>query len=362
MSKNLSTLRSISGCGAKGPACFVVETHGLRLMLDLGHGPQPGLWPDVDGVGPVDALLLSHGHQDHAGGLKLLPKIGNPRLHTTEIVARRLPAGTDAALLPLQGAAEVLGIHVQTGRSGHAPGGIWIHLAIGDGLLYMGDYSLESALYAFDPPPPAATLILDASYGDYSTALASCQARFEPLFDIARVLLPVPEGGRGPEIALHLAHKGRELPHIDEAMRAGMQRLATVEAGSLHPGAAEEMGRIAATAPPIAAPHGVMLASRADGTAGESAQLIEMWEQQPDPDIVFTGYLPPGTPAARLTESGRARYLRWNVHPRLTDNAALVRAVGARTVLPAFGDARHGDAWRRAFSPAQLVMEGNVIL
>lgn len=355
-------LTAISGCGAKGPACFVIDAGAKRFMLDLGYGPQPGLWPDVDGVGRIDALLLSHGHRDHAGGLSLLPKIGNPPVYATDSVARLLPAGITARPLPLQGSTEVLGVGVRTGRSGHAPGGIWMHLAIGDGVLYMGDCSQESILYAFDPPPPAATLILDASYGDYSTALADCQRNFNPLFDAECVLLPVPEGGRGPEIALHLLREGRPLPRIDDAMRAALIRLADADRASLHDGASSALARLAAIAKSIDGPHGVMLASRADAAAGEAARLIAQWEHQPDPAIVFTGYLPPGTPAERLTSSGRARYLRWNVHPRLSDNTALVRAVGARTVLPAFGDARHLPAWRQAFAPAQVVLAQTVAL
>src|SRR6185503_2386830 len=114
------TLRIISGVGAKGPACFLLEAQGKRLMLDLGYGPQPGLWPNVDDVGRVDALLLSHSHKDHIGGL---------------------------SPLPIQGRGEVLGIPVDTGRNGHAPGGIWMRFHGGTGLLYTGDYSTESALY-----------------------------------------------------------------------------------------------------------------------------------------------------------------------------------------------------------------------
>src|SRR5215475_4055273 len=91
MSTGSAALRLISGVGAKGPACFLLETAGLRIMLDLGEGPPPGLLPHVNSLGPVDALVLSHGHKDHIGGLALLPALGNPPVYATAIVARSLP-------------------------------------------------------------------------------------------------------------------------------------------------------------------------------------------------------------------------------------------------------------------------------
>ena len=196
----------ISGCGGKAPACFLVETNGARLLLDLGYGPQPGVWPDVTPRRPCRcALLLSHSHPDHAGALKLLPDVGNPRVYATDIVRRLLPAGVETLSLPLHGTSEVCGVRVTTGRSGHAPGGIWIHLDVGDGLLYMGDCSVESMVYAYDTPPQASTLILDASYGAYDAPLGDCVPAFDRLAAEGPVLLPVPGAGRGPEIALHFA-------------------------------------------------------------------------------------------------------------------------------------------------------------
>ena len=356
----MAKLIAISGLGAKGPACFILETGGARLMLDLGYGPQPGLWPDVSGVGRVDALLLSHGHRDHAGGLKLASQIGDPPLFATSAVLSRL--GREGTPLPVQGTTTVCGIRVRTGRDGHAPGGIWMHFEIGGGVLYTGDYSVESPVYAYDEPPPAAILLMDASYGEYSDSLGDCAKRLAPYLETGSVLLPVPADGRGPELAFHLATSRRSLPCIGADVRASLEHLAGPGRDSLRPGVAGELARIAREAPPTDGPKGILLAGPANAGEGETARLVSQWERQAEPSIVFTGYFPPDSPAARLVDSGRGHYVRWNVHPRIADNALLVRSTRAKVVMPAFGDARHLEAWRAAFAPARVTLEREVLL
>ncbi|MGH8642560.1 MAG: MBL fold metallo-hydrolase [Burkholderiales bacterium] len=356
----MAKLTAISGVGSKGPACFLVDTGRARLMLDLGYGPAPDQWPDVSKVGKVDALLLSHGHRDHAGALKLASQIGNPPLHATRSVLARL--GGEGTALPLNGTAEVCGVTVRTGRNGHAPGGVWLHLDAGDGLLYTGDYGVESPIYAFDTPPSAATLVLDGSYGDYSGSMEDCLGRFHPLLDRSDALFPVPADGRGPEMAYHVARARGVLPCIGKDLRASLERMARSEKDSLRAGAAEELARLAREAPPITGPRGLLFSGRADAGEGEAADWVVRWEHESAPDIVFSGYFPPGSPAQRLVDSGRARYVRWNVHPRLSDNVSLVRTVKAQTVMPAFADARHLDAWRAAFAPARVSLEREVVL
>jgi metallo-beta-lactamase superfamily protein len=349
-------LTAISGVGAKGPACFLVETGRARLMLDLGYGPAPDQWPDVSKVRRVDALLLSHGHRDHAGALiKLARQIGNPPLHATRSVLARL--GTEGTALPLSGKTEVCSVTVRTGRNGHAPGGVWLHLDVGDGLLYTGDYGVESPIYAYDAPPPAATLVLDGSYGDYSGSMEDCLGQFGPVLDRGGALFPVPADGRGPEMVHYVARARGVLPCIGKDLRASLERMARSEKDSLRAGAAGELARLARDAPPIASPRGLLFSGRADASEGEAADWAARWEREPAPDIVFSGYFPPGSPARRLVDSGRARYIRWNVHPRLSDNVSLVRTVKAQTVMPAFGDAGHLDAWRAAFAPARVSLE-----
>jgi Cft2 family RNA processing exonuclease len=358
-------LRLISGVGAKGPACFLLEAAGKRLMLDLGEGPPPGALPDLDGIGPVDALILSHGHKDHVGGLALIGKIGNPPVYATASVAATLPKEVEKRPLPLGGSADVLGIEVTTGRNGHAPGGVWLHFGVGGGFLYTGDWSAESVLYAFDPPAkPAATALLDCSYAAYDKPIAACWSELAPFVERGPLLLPVPANGRGQEIALEIFRRGLAEIFVDEAMRGALQQLTTRDRSSLHEDVPEEIARLAAAVNPIdaARPRGVMLAAAADGSSGATAQLLAEWEHAAEPAIVFTGYVNPGTPAERMVKSGRGKFVRWNVHPRLSDVLALMQSVKPQVVIPAFCDRAQLALLRDKLAPARVTMEQTVEL
>jgi Cft2 family RNA processing exonuclease len=354
-------LRLISGVGKKGPACFAIEANGKRLMLDLGEGPPPGCLPDIALAAPADALILSHGHKDHIGGLSLLSKLGNPPVYATEIVAQSLPDDIKTRPLPIRGTTDVLGIPVETGRNGHAPGGVWLHFEIGGGFLYTGDYSAESALYAYDSPArPAATALIDCSYGDYDRALSACWNELAAHLGKGPLLLPVPPTGRGPEIALELMRHGCRDIFIDEAMQKALRRLGNGAGVSLRAHLAEDIHRLTEIVRPIDGARGVMLAGSADGTSGATARLLPQFERARDVAILFTGYVNPNTPAEWLAQNGRAERMRWNVHPRLSDTVALTRAVQAKTVVAAFCDRAQLAALSAALAPARVTMDAAI--
>jgi hypothetical protein len=76
--------------------------------------------------------------------------------------------------------------------------------------------------------------------------------------------------------------------------------------------------------------------------------------------MLFTGYVNPTTPADLLVKSGRAQFMRWNVHPRLSDTVALVRATQANTVIPTFCDRSQLAALAAAFAPARVTMDERI--
>lgn len=192
----MQRLIAASGLGPKEPAAFVVETGPQRLLLDFGTGP--GCAPDrlAQAIGRVDAIILSHQHADHAGALGAIGELGNPPVYATAIVHQSVAGSFERREIPLNGESNILGIPAVTGRNGHAPGGVWLHLGIGDGLLYMGDNMVDPPLFAADPPPASGTIIIDASYGDAVVSMDRAEAELAMHLSDRPAQLPVPVEGR----------------------------------------------------------------------------------------------------------------------------------------------------------------------
>jgi Cft2 family RNA processing exonuclease len=289
--------------------------------------------------------------------LRLRDRIGAPSVYATAPVITRLPDGIAANPIPIRGRTQVLGIDIETGPNGHAPGGIWLRLKVGEGLTYMGDHCVESALYNFDPPPATATMIFDASYGDAEETQDSQRGVLEEMAAKGPQLLPVPADGRGPEIAIFMQEAGFAVA-IDDAVRGVATMLTQAARESAKPTSLPALQRLIRDAAPLDAHSpatGVMVAHGGSGDVGVAAALIQRWREQSDPAIVFTGHLPAGTTGRKLVDSGRALFQRWNVHPTCSQNVRLIESVNPRQVVPAFGDTRFYPTWRQRLAPREVI-------
>jgi Cft2 family RNA processing exonuclease len=341
-------LIAVSGLGPKEPAAFVVETAGRRLLLDCGEGAEARRLPDFSAIGRVDAIVLSHGHKDHAGGLRYRDRIGTPPVYATEPVLARLKDAVAGHEIPTCGTADVLGVPIETGRNGHAPGGVWLRLSVCEGLIYMADYSLESPVYVFDEPPATATAIIDASYGDTEESLEDQRKKIADIVAAGPAVLPVPPDGRGPEIAMCLFEAGFEVS-IDREVRSVTTMLTQSARDSARPESVARLERLLTEARQLdenALPRGVMVAHGASGDIGVAASLIKRWHNESEPTILFTGHVGADSTGKKLLDSGRAQFRRWNVHPRFSDNLRLIERLASKRVVPAFGDPKHLPAWR----------------
>jgi Cft2 family RNA processing exonuclease len=338
----MAKLTVISGQGGKLPAAFLLEMNGRRLLLDLGEGPQPGVRPDVSGVGHVDAICLSHAHIDHVGALDLASQLGNPQVYATAPtwgqIDQALVSLDRRHVLPVKGPAEIAGLPVILGRSGHSPGGIWMHFQHDGGFLYTGDWSAESLLLPFDMPPPASCVVTDASYGDRNTSL-NAQIQSIAAFAAEGAVLCVPPGGRGPEMALAIASHGFPV-FLCPTIRQEMVDLAADTLGLINEEKRHDIACLLNDTSQSSQwlKDQIIVAAGANGEAGLAATLLSRRDE--GFRFLFSGHVPDGTPAADLLQAGQAHWLPWNVHPRLSDTLALVERTGASRVIAAFAPVR----------------------
>lgn len=337
----------LSGLGAKAPAAILIETDKVRLLLDAGGPLDPGAtceWvSDLEHRGWPDAILISHDHLDHVGSLPQLPH--EIPLYCTSEAARALPAGRRWRALASRGEQRIAGVCVTTGQAGHSLDGVWLHLALGQGIFYSGDICLESAVFPFDPPPPATVALLDASYGRYDQPLAAAQTAIADHLKHPTVM-PVPASGRAAEIALWLIDNqesthadGERLTRLalDDGCRQALTRLLALPATLRRPGIDAKLRELLTT-PPSNAPH--LLLVDDDGHRNT-------W---PGFHTLHSGYLTPSR--RRQVATGKATWRRWNVHPRLTDITTLMGMLKAQELWPLFTELT--PEWQQDFplSPA----------
>lgn len=174
------------GAGEHGRSAYLLSGSNVRLLLDCGvkkegTGEYPLIEPEI--VPQLDAVLLSHAHEDHSVAIPLLYKMGyqgevwttretRAQLRTyfanwrrfAERVGEKLPydEADEQAIRYRYLEDEVVSqnwfepipeVKVMWGRSGHLAGSVWFGVEMeGKRIFYSGDYTSESMLLQEDCP------------------------------------------------------------------------------------------------------------------------------------------------------------------------------------------------------------------
>lgn len=172
------------GAGEHGRSAYLLSGSRYRLLLDCGvkkegNGEYPLIESEV--VPQLDAVLLSHAHEDHSVAIPLLYKLGyTGEVWTTSETKEQLTTYFRSWRNNMERAGQSLpydetdekriryrfledevereywyellpGVSVMWGRSGHLAGSVWFVLEMEDKrILYSGDYTSESMLLQAD--------------------------------------------------------------------------------------------------------------------------------------------------------------------------------------------------------------------
>lgn len=342
------------GFGEKGRVCIGVCAGATKILVDIGVRTEGGDACRYPVVSPqflqqTDAIVVTHAHDDHIGaaGNAVKRGFGGAFYMTSETLeeARQalktftcpseLAAFTKApSRIMVPGRAFGIGdLTIETGRSGHTVGGVWV--AVGDGkrkIVHCGDVIPRSPVLAMDPLPLCDVLLIDASYGGDRVAFAERSARIRAWVKKSGIcVLPTPATGRSLEL---LAALGGGIA-IHAGLRRGLEEQLRAQ-DWFHPGVAEKLRQVLELCTDwtedMPWPKSALLIDDSVGLAGPSKRLIPRAVQDNIP-LLGTGYLSEGSPLAQVRDAGRADWLRFPTHPTLPENVELVRAASPKLVV-----------------------------
>ncbi|MBZ9997216.1 MBL fold metallo-hydrolase [Mesorhizobium sp. BH1-1-4] len=346
----------LGGFGEKGRTSLAVRSGSTHILLDIGikvGASGAEYYPALEGpVDDIDAVFVSHAHEDHVGALSWLLARGyaGPIFMTAETRGEapatlaayaepgdfsRFPLPEDRVELFEPGDTLAIGnLVVSTGRSGHVVGGVWF--AVDDGesrVAYSADVVPDSNVFVMDTIPHCDLLVFDASYGaDPVPGAARAREISEWVARHPRgCLLPTPLSGRSMELIAALAGPFA----IHAGMRSSLE--AQMDAGaSLLPGVSGFLRRRLREAADWAdgepLPALPLLADDGMGEAGPSSRLLPRAGEAGYP-VLLTGHLPPGSPGHLLNKAGRADWIRMPTHPTLSGNVGIWEKAGRPTAL-----------------------------
>lgn len=408
------------GAGEHGRSCYWVGNKQSSVMLDCGVKREgTGEYPllDPSRVAALDAVFLSHAHEDHSIAIPWLYKMGYTGVvWTSRITAEQLPgyytswgnyvrqqdgelpyeeahlASVRYAFIEEAAPAQQWftispTLRVCWGRSGHMLGSIWLLIEMdGKRLFYSGDYSEDSILLGTDTPQLTDYSALDGAILDaaYSTDMDEQETKLEHLYmeadrviaANALLLLPVPVCGRGQELMLLMKQQYPETP-----IRVELELIQSMELMLEHPSWLKS-GMAAQLAEALNSARFTIIATDADrerllqediaGSRGaiwfttdgmmqssKAQRYYDVLRHNPSNGILITGHVAKSTFAWRLlnltdAENGcRIRAIRYKIHQGLPDVRRMVRSMRSNFKLLVHAPKRDTDALLR-----QLTKEG----
>ncbi len=353
----MTRLRFYGGFGEKGRTCLGLDTATTRVIFDAGikvGAAGDDYHPAIpqDEIARLDAAFISHAHEDHVGALSWLIARGfqgqvfmsHDTWADTPEMQRLYARPDDFARFSLPGERLRLfqpgesltfrDVRVQTGRSGHVPGGAWLMAeTAGRRIGYCGDVVPHSPVLVMDPMPDCDVLVLDTSYGDDDQDMATRAAKIRRWLDQAAggCLLPLPIAGKPLEILAlidgDLAIHETMVPRI-RAQLASTAALRDSAAARID----AALTRARAWRDDDALPPCPLLVWDGMGETGPAAAALRRADAA-DLPILLTGHIPPGTPARHLFDQGRASWIRLPTHPVISENRDIWQRSGAKQVF-----------------------------
>ncbi|MFB6293736.1 MAG: MBL fold metallo-hydrolase [Halonotius sp.] len=381
-------LQFLGGAGEVGRSAILVND---RLLLDYGvKTATPQQYP-VGSVEP-DAVVVSHGHLDHAGAVpSLLSGDRRPEIHwtpptaaLTRVLARdtlKLHGGTIQCPFTETHVArlgevehrhgyresfEAAGHEITFYNAGHIPGSA--HVLVDDGetkLLYTADFHTDDTrlLSGSTARPDADIVLCESTYANVShEARESVEQRFAEttrttLWEGGTVVVPAFAIGRTQELLMVCAAHDIEC-YVDGM---GVEVLAMLRQYPEFLRDPDALDRAARHAREVTGRDGqrkriadqstVIVTTSGMLNGGPAMTYVPEIRTNPVNRVSLTGYQVEGTPGRELLDSGRCE-LDGGVVPvaaqaSLFDFSAHADEAGLRSFLDAYDDARvlvnHGD-------------------
>lgn len=389
------------GAGEHGRSCYFIHNEHARVLLDCGvkktgAGQYPLLSASV--IPQLDAVFLSHAHEDHSMALPLLYKFGyRGVVWTTRATAEQLTAYFDSWKKYVRGQSAELPYdeeHIQAirfafleeaggpgewieaapsvkvcwGRSGHLVGAVWLLLELaGKRVFFSGDYSSESVLLASDgverlPCEPVRReidlSIVDAAYGmdaeGQTAKLAQLADRVGQVLSLGgSALFPVPAFGRGQDMLVWARERFPAVPLVVERdLLQGFEQMLR-QPEWLRAEAAERIRRCLDDPRLIvvegddqrelafAAGRGGLYFTGDGMMQSDRAQwYYRKLAAQGGGCVILTGHLAEGSFGQRLLAAGPAERdcavlaCRYKVHQGIADVRRMLEAIGRRLAVP----------------------------